>query len=78
MRDSKIEADNEDNIGEHAMELTCKLGDRQSMQFLSTDDGPCWMSPAQRLAIKRDRPSVKTTTTDQLVQDLRKDLQAKG
>jgi hypothetical protein len=36
------------------------------------------MSPAQRLDTKKDRPSVKTTTTDRLVQDLRKDSQAKG
>jgi hypothetical protein len=48
------------------------------MQFLSTDAGPCWMSPAQRLATQKDRPSLKTTSTDRIVQDLRKDLQAKG
>jgi hypothetical protein len=60
------------------MKLTLKLGDIQSMQFSSTYDGPCWMSPAQRLATKKDRPSVKTTSTDWLVQDLRKDLEGKG
>jgi hypothetical protein len=54
MRDSKIAADDEDNIGGYAMELTLKLDDTQSMQFSSTDDGPCWMSPAQRLATKKD------------------------
>jgi hypothetical protein len=78
MRESKIEADNLDNIGPHATKLTLKLGNIQSMQFLSTDDGPCWMSPAQRLATKKERPSVKTTSTDRLVQDLRKDLEGKG
>jgi hypothetical protein len=79
MRESKIEADNSDNIGPHATKLSLKLGDIQSMQFSSTDDGPCWMSPAQRLATKKDRPSVKTTSTDWLVhQDLRKDLEGKG
>jgi hypothetical protein len=78
MRESKIEADNSDNMGPHARKLTLKLGDKQSMQFSSTNDGPCWMSPAQRLATKKDRPSVKTTSTDRLVQDLRKDLEGKG
>jgi hypothetical protein len=78
MRESKIEADNSDNIGPHATKLTLKLGDIQSMQFSSTDDGPCWMSPAQRLTTKKDQPSVKTTSTDRLVQDLRKDLEGKG
>jgi hypothetical protein len=78
MRESKIEADNLDNIGPHATKLTLKLGDIQSMQFSSTNDGPCCMSPAQRLATKKDRPSVKTTSSDRLVQDLRKDLEGKG
>jgi hypothetical protein len=54
------------------------VGDTQSMQFSSTDDGPCWMSPAQRLAAKKDRPSLKTTSTDCIVEYLREDLQAKG
>jgi hypothetical protein len=54
MRELKIEGDDEDNFGPHATKLTLKLGDIQSMQFLSTDDGPCWMSPAQRLATKKD------------------------
>jgi hypothetical protein len=53
MRDSNIAADDEDNIGGYATELTLKLGDTQSMQFSSTDDGPNWMSPAQRLATKK-------------------------
>jgi hypothetical protein len=78
MRESKIEADKEDNIGPHATKLTLKLGDIQSRQFSSTNDGPCCKSPAQRLATKKDRPSVKTTSTDRLVQDLRKDSEAKG
>jgi hypothetical protein len=54
MRDSKIAADVEDNIGRYATGLTLKLGDTQSMQFSSTDEGPCWMSPAQRRATKKD------------------------
>jgi hypothetical protein len=54
MKELKIEADNEDTIGPHATKLTLKLGDIQSMQFSSTDDGPCWMSPAQRLATKKN------------------------
>jgi hypothetical protein len=57
-RESKIEADNPDNIGPHATKPALKLGDIQSMQFSSTDDGPCRMSPAQRLATKKDQPSV--------------------
>jgi hypothetical protein len=54
MRELKIEADNEGNLGLHATKLTLKLGNIQSMQCLSTDDGPCCMSPAQRLATKID------------------------
>jgi hypothetical protein len=41
MRDSKIAADDEDNMGGYPTELTLKLGETQSMQFLSTDEGPC-------------------------------------
>jgi hypothetical protein len=49
------------------------------MQFTSVlENGPCWMSPAQRLASKKDRPSIKTITTDRPLKDLRAELQAKG
>jgi hypothetical protein len=77
MRNTKI-GDDDIDIGDFATELTLKQGEVQSMQFLSTDPGPCWMSRAQREDTRRDRPSGKTVKTARRVADLKKDLQAKG
>jgi hypothetical protein len=78
MRLTKIEEDDVNNIGINATVLTLKFGNVQSMQFLSPDVGPGWMSPEQQEATRRDRPSGKMKKTQQEVADLNKDLQAKG
>jgi hypothetical protein len=75
MRDTKIGAD---DVGTYATELTLKVGDLQSLQFLPHDVGPCWMTPAERVATRKDHPSGKMKRTQQKVVDLTKDLQAKG
>ena len=77
MRDTRIGEDDTD-IGIHKTELTLKGGDVQSMQFLPSDAGPCWMSGAQREATRKDRPSGKTVKSARRVAELKKDLQAKG
>lgn len=46
----------------------------QSMQFLPSDAGPCWMSGAQREATRKDRPSGKTVKSARRVAELKKDL----
>jgi hypothetical protein len=50
----------------------------QSVQFAPTDDGPCWMNPAEREDTRKDRPLGKTTKSARRVAELKKDLQAKG
>jgi hypothetical protein len=59
MRQTNTEEDNQDNTREHAMELSLKLGDMQTMQLLSADDGPCWMSLAQWIATKKEQAYIK-------------------
>jgi hypothetical protein len=77
MRDAEIGKDNME-VGIHATELTLKPSEVQSLQFLPADIGPCWMSPAQREATRKDRPSGKTVKSVRRVAELKKDLQAKG
>jgi hypothetical protein len=76
MRDTKIGED--DEVGRYATELTLKVGELQSLQFSTDDIGPCWMTPAEREATRKDRPSGKMKRTQRKVVDLKKDLQAKG
>jgi hypothetical protein len=78
MRLTKIIEDDVNNMGINAPVLTLKLGDVQSMQFLPTDVGPCWMPPAQPEATRKDHPSRKMKKTQWKVANLKKDLQAKG
>jgi hypothetical protein len=75
MRDTKI---GEYDIGTYANELTLKVGELQSLQFLPNDGGPCWMTPAEREATRKDHPSGKMKRSQQKVVNLKKDLQAKG
>jgi hypothetical protein len=53
MRDTRIGEDDSD-IGLHATELTFRAGMVQSMQFAPTNDGPCWMNPAEREDARND------------------------
>jgi hypothetical protein len=56
MIDTKIGAE---NVGTYATKLTLKVGKLQSLQFSPHDVGPCWMTPAEREATRKDRPSGK-------------------
>jgi hypothetical protein len=54
------------------------VGELQLLQFLLHDVGPCWTTPAEREATRKDRPSGKMKRTQQKAVNLKKDLQAKG
>jgi hypothetical protein len=55
-RDTKI---GDNDVGTYATEVTLKVGKLQTLQFLTDDIGPCWMTPAEREATRKDCPSAK-------------------
>ena len=53
MRDVKIEC--EEQLGPFKNGRKLKIGDVQHFVFQENDEGPCWMTPAERQETRRDK-----------------------